>query len=65
MADVKQQHRMMSLPENIKTVVEMNNLQAKEKAVQVQNMARQDQLEPLQEKEKELVVEINLENLNI
>jgi hypothetical protein len=37
----------------------MKNLQAKEKAVQAQKIARQDQLETLKEKEEQLVMEID------
>jgi hypothetical protein len=56
---------MMSLPENIKTVVEMKTLQAEEKEVQVQKMMRQAQLEPLQEKAEQLVVEIDATKLSV
>jgi hypothetical protein len=37
----------------------MKNLQAEEKAVQAQKIARQDQLKPLREKAEQLVMEIN------
>jgi hypothetical protein len=37
----------MSLPEKIKTTVEMKNLQAGEKLVEVEKMERHDHLEPL------------------
>jgi hypothetical protein len=40
----------MSLPEKIKTTAEMKSLQVEEKAVQAQKIARQAQLEPLQDK---------------
>jgi hypothetical protein len=52
MEDVKQRQRMMSLSEKIKTTMEIKNLQAEEKAIQVKKMARQTRLEPLQEKEE-------------
>jgi hypothetical protein len=55
----------MSLPEKIKTVTEMKNLQAEEKVVQTQKMARQAQLEPLQEKAEKLVMEIDAEKVCI
>jgi hypothetical protein len=56
---------MMSLSEKIKTTMEMKNLQAEEKAVQVQKMVRQAQLEPLQEKVEQLVIEIDATKMNI
>jgi hypothetical protein len=52
MENVKLRQRTMSLIENIKTVVEMKNLQAEEKVVHAQKIARQAQLDPLQENEE-------------
>jgi hypothetical protein len=40
----------------------MKSLQAEEKAVQAQKIARQAQLEPLQEKAEQLVMEIDAKN---
>jgi hypothetical protein len=50
----------MSLPENIKTVVEMKNLHAEEKVVLDEKITRQAQLEPLQEKTEQLVMEVDV-----
>jgi hypothetical protein len=43
----------------------MKSLQAEEKAVQAQKIARQAQLEPLQEKAEQLVMEIDATKLSI
>jgi hypothetical protein len=59
MEDVKQRQRTMSLPEKIKTTAEMKNLQAEEKVVQAQKSHDKAQLEPLQEKAEQLVMEID------
>jgi hypothetical protein len=52
----------MSLPENIKTTAEMKNLQEEEKAVLAEKIARQAQLEPLQDKDEQLVMEVDAKN---
>jgi hypothetical protein len=62
MADLKQRQKMMSLPEKIKRTVEMKSLQSEEKEVQVEKIARQAQLEPLQEKVEQLVMEMTQQN---
>jgi hypothetical protein len=59
MAELKHRQKMMSLPEKIKTTKEMKSLKEKEKAVQMQKIARWDQLDPLQEKAENLVMEID------
>jgi hypothetical protein len=43
----------------------MKSLQAEEKALQAQKIARQVQLEPLQEKAEQLVIEIDATKLSI
>jgi hypothetical protein len=53
MAKVKQQQKIVSLPEKIKMTTELKALQLEEKALQVQKTTRQALLEPLQEKEEQ------------
>jgi hypothetical protein len=55
----------MSLPEKIKTIAKMKSLQVEEKAVQAQKIARHAQLEPLQDKEEQLVMEIDVEKTRV
>jgi hypothetical protein len=55
----------MSLPEKIKMATEMKILQEKEKVVQAQKMTRQAQLDPLQEKVEQLVIDIDAMKLSI
>ena len=59
MTDVNRGQRTISPPEKIKIVAEMKNLHVEEKALQAQKIARQTQLEPLQEKEEQLIMEID------
>jgi hypothetical protein len=65
MKDLKHRQNTMSLPEKIKTIVEMKSLQSEEKAVLVEKIARQAQLEPLQEKDEQLVMEIDVEKSKV
>jgi hypothetical protein len=65
MVELKQKQKMMSLPEKIKTAAEMKSLQSEEKAVQANNIARKAQLEPLQEKAEQLVMEIDAEKSKV
>jgi hypothetical protein len=55
----------MSLPEKINTTAKMKSLQVEEKAVKVENIAREAQLEPLQEKDEKLVMEIDATKLKV
>jgi len=57
--DLKKGKKTMSLPEKINIDANINILQAKEKVVQAQKFARQAQLEPLQEKAEQLVMEVD------
>jgi hypothetical protein len=65
MVDVKQQQKMISMLEKIKIVVEMKTLEAEGKAVQAQKMIRHPQLDPLQEKAEEFVIEIDETKLSV
>jgi hypothetical protein len=55
----------MSFPEKIKIVADIKTLQVEEKAIQVQNMTRQSKLEPLQEYEEQLVIDIDAVKLSV
>jgi hypothetical protein len=58
MEELNQRKNTMSWPEKIKTAAEMKNLQSGEKAMKEENIARQAQLEPLQEKDEQLFMDI-------
>jgi hypothetical protein len=55
----------MSLPDKIKTTLEMKSLQAEEKVMQAQKIARRAQFEALQENVEQLVAEIDAVKLRI
>jgi hypothetical protein len=59
MEELKKCQNMMSLPEDIKTVAGMKSLQKEEKVAQAHKIKIQAQLEPLQEKAEQLVMEVD------
>ena len=65
MAEVKQRHKTMTLPDKIKTATELKSLQLEEKALQAQKTVRQTLLEPLQEKADQLVMGSDATKKNI